>query len=190
MICLLFCFLAQFFLNSERLLKIFCCPTQSLQQPDSDRARSSTRNGSSSKRPMISSSRPSSSGEPSEGRSSRLVSSSSRLSSTQRVQPGFESKSSFTRAATAGTRGSRDDTLKSFELLSIGTGKRKWAKTVYGCIVLSFYWDIRPSRLFVLLRIFPSCVGVHSIPKANWNFSMKLWQTPPSCFFRCSSMII
>ncbi|CAL5208028.1 unnamed protein product [Lathyrus oleraceus] len=94
-------------------------------QPDSDRARSSTRNGSSSKRPMISSSRPSSSGEPSEGRSSRLVSSSSRLSSTQRVQPGFESKSSFTRAATAGTRGSRDDTLKSFELLSIGTGKRK-----------------------------------------------------------------
>ncbi|XP_004497860.1 casein kinase 1-like protein 10 [Cicer arietinum] len=93
-------------------------------QPDSDRARSSTRHGSASKRPIISSSRPSSSGEPSESRSSRLISGSSRLSSTQRVQPGFESKPSFTRA-TAGTRGSRDDTLRSFELLSISTGKRK-----------------------------------------------------------------
>ncbi|PNY13180.1 casein kinase i isoform delta-like protein [Trifolium pratense] len=93
-------------------------------QPDSERARSSTRNGSASKRPMISNSRPSSSGEPSESRSSRLVSSSSRLSTTQRVQPGFDSKSSFTRA-TAGTRGSRDDALRSFELLTIGTGKKK-----------------------------------------------------------------
>ncbi|KAJ1424017.1 Protein kinase domain, partial [Sesbania bispinosa] len=85
--------------------------------------RSSSRNGSASKRPVISSSRPSSSGEPSESRTSRLVSSSGRLSTTQRVQPGFESKSSFTRAA--GTRGGRDDALRSFELLSIGTGKRK-----------------------------------------------------------------
>lgn len=126
---------------------------------------------------MISSSRPSSSGEPSESRSSRLISSSSRLSTTQRVQPGLESKSSFTR--TAGTRGGRDDTLKSFELLSIGTGKRKWAKTVDGCIVLSFFfWDIHPSHLFILLNIFLSCVGVHSWPKANWYSSMKRWQIP------------
>ncbi|XP_027367912.1 casein kinase 1-like protein 11 isoform X4 [Abrus precatorius] len=87
------------------------------------RPRSSSRNGSSSKKHVLSSSRPSSSGEPSESRSSRLVSSSGRLSTTQRIQPGFESKTSFTRAS--GTKGGRDDTLKSFELLSIGTGKRK-----------------------------------------------------------------
>lgn len=71
----------------------------------------------------MSSSRPSSSGEPSEIRSSRLVSGNGRLSTTQRIQPGFESKTSFTRGAT--TRGGRDDALRSFEFLSIGTGKRK-----------------------------------------------------------------
>ncbi|XP_027367863.1 casein kinase 1-like protein 10 isoform X1 [Abrus precatorius] len=98
-------------------------PSSKDVQPDSDRARSSSRNGSASKRPVTSSSRPSASGEPSESRSSRLVSSSGRLSTTQRIQPGFESKSPFTRAA--GTRGGRDDALRSFELLSIGTGKRK-----------------------------------------------------------------
>lgn len=98
-----------------------------LQQPDSERGRSSYRNGSISKRPVLSSSRPSSSGEPSEIRSSRLVSASSRLSAGQRVQPGFESKTTtFTRSST--TKGGRDDTLRSFELLSIGTGKRKWKK--------------------------------------------------------------
>lgn len=98
-----------------------------LQQPDSERGRSSYRNGSISKRPALSSSRPSSSGEPSEIRSSRLVSSSSRLSAGQRVQPGFESKTTtFTRSST--TKGGRDDTLRSFELLSIGTGKRKWKR--------------------------------------------------------------
>ncbi|EEF33572.1 casein kinase, putative [Ricinus communis] len=91
---------------------------------DSERPRSSSRNGSTSKRAVISSSRPSSSGEPTESRSSRLLSSSGRLSTTHRVQPGFESKSSsFTRAAA--TRSSRDDALRSFELLSMGTGKRK-----------------------------------------------------------------
>ncbi|XP_061352920.1 casein kinase 1-like protein 10 isoform X4 [Gastrolobium bilobum] len=94
-----------------------------VSQPDSNRARSSSRNGSASKRPVISSSRPSTSAEPSESRSSRLVSSNGRLSTTQRIQSGFESKSSFTRGA--GTRGGRDDALRSFELLSIGTGKRK-----------------------------------------------------------------
>ena len=99
------------------------CNTWRLQQPDSERTRSSSRNGSSSKRPVVLSSRPSSSGEPSEIRSSRLVSSSSRLS-TKRIQPGFESKSSLSRAT--GTRGGRDDALRSFELLSIGMGKRKW----------------------------------------------------------------
>ncbi|KAF4349341.1 casein kinase 1-like protein 10 isoform X1 [Cannabis sativa] len=100
--------------------------SKDVQKHDSERARSSSRNGSASKRPVLSSSRPSSSGEPSENRSSRLVSSSGRLSTTQRIQPGLESKTtSFSRNSAAGTRGSRDDTLRSFELLSIGTGKRK-----------------------------------------------------------------
>lgn len=98
------------------------CPFY-LQQPDSERGRSSSRNGSTSKRPVISSSRPSSSAEPGENRSSRLISGSGRLSTTQRVQPGIEPKTSFTRTAAA--RGGRDDALRSFELLSIGTGKRK-----------------------------------------------------------------
>ncbi|XP_043691574.1 casein kinase 1-like protein 10 isoform X6 [Telopea speciosissima] len=94
-------------------------------QADSERGRtSSSRNGSTSKRAVISSSRPSSSGEPSESRSGRMVSGSGRLSTTQRMQPGFDSKSSsLARAAAA--RGARDDTFRSFELLSIGTEKRK-----------------------------------------------------------------
>ncbi|WCJ24064.1 casein kinase I [Euphorbia peplus] len=92
--------------------------------PDSERPRSSSRNGSTSKRAVVSSTRPSSSGEPSESRSSRLLSSSGRLSTTHRAQPGFESKSSSFTRATA-TRSGRDDALRSFELLSIGAGKRK-----------------------------------------------------------------
>ncbi|KAI3442103.1 Protein kinase domain-containing protein [Psidium guajava] len=99
-------------------------PSSKDVQLDSEKGRSSSRNGSSSKRAVISSSRPSSSGEPSDGRSSRLVSSSGRLSTNHRVQPGFESKSSsFTRSGV--TRGSREDALRSFELLSLGTSKRK-----------------------------------------------------------------
>ncbi|KAJ7979848.1 putative Casein kinase [Quillaja saponaria] len=99
-------------------------PSSKDMHSDSERGRGSSRTGSTSKRPVISSSRPSSSGEPSENRSSRLVSSSGRLSTTQRIQPGFESKStSFTRSAAP--RGGRDDMLRSFELLSIGLGKKK-----------------------------------------------------------------
>lgn len=93
-----------------------------LQKLDADRPRSSSRNGNTSKRAVLGS-RPSSSGEPNEIRSSRFASSSGRLSTTQRIQPGFESKSSsFTRAALP-TKSSRDDALRSFELLTIG--KRK-----------------------------------------------------------------
>ncbi|XP_031271149.1 casein kinase 1-like protein 10 isoform X1 [Pistacia vera] len=99
-------------------------PSSKDVQADSERARSLSRNGSSSKRVVLGNSRPSSSGEPSENRSSRLVSSSGRLSTTQRIQPGFESKSSSF-ARTANTRSGRDDALRSFELLTIGTGKRK-----------------------------------------------------------------
>ena len=112
------------FLHSDSHLLLSLSPHFYLQQPDFERGRSSSRNGSTSKRPVVSSSRPSSSGEPSDNRSSRLISGGGRLSTTQRVQPGFESKTtSFTR--TAAMRGGRDDTLRSFELLSIGTGKRK-----------------------------------------------------------------
>ncbi|KAH6809026.1 casein kinase I [Perilla frutescens var. frutescens] len=89
---------------------------------DSEKGRVSRT--STSKRAMASSSRPSSSGEPSENRHAKVGSGGGRLSTTQRVQPGFESKtSSFTRTAAA--RGVRDETLRSFELLTIGTGKRK-----------------------------------------------------------------
>ncbi|KAA8545268.1 hypothetical protein F0562_020052 [Nyssa sinensis] len=98
-------------------------PSSKDVQADSERGRTS-RNGSTSKRAVMSSGRPSSSGEPSENRASRLGSATGRLSTTQRTQPGFESKSSsFTRAAA--TRGGRDDALRSFELLTIGSGKRK-----------------------------------------------------------------
>ncbi|XP_038700524.1 casein kinase 1-like protein 11 isoform X2 [Tripterygium wilfordii] len=90
--------------------------------PDSERPHSSSRNGNTSKRAVVSGS--CASGEPSENRSSRVLSSIGHRPTTQRVQPGFESKSSsFTRTGAA--RGGRDDTLRSLELLSIGTGKRK-----------------------------------------------------------------
>ncbi|KAL6535211.1 Casein kinase 1-like protein 11 [Orobanche minor] len=99
-------------------------PSSKDVQIDSDRGRVS-RTGSTSKRAVVSSSRPSSSGEPSEIRHSRLNGSGSgRISTTRRLQPGFESKSSsFTRAA--GSRGVRDEALRSFELLTIGSAKRK-----------------------------------------------------------------
>lgn len=82
---------------------------------DSDRARSS-RYGSSSRKAVISSSKPSSSGEHSEGRVGRLVSNSGRPSTTQRIHPGFEPRTTYSRTP---ARGSRDDPLRSFELLSI-----------------------------------------------------------------------
>ncbi|XP_055829502.1 casein kinase 1-like protein 6 isoform X1 [Solanum dulcamara] len=84
-------------------------------QADSERGRTS-RNGSSSKRAAISGSRPSSSGDPTiiDSRSSRLVSSNGRVSTTQRIHSGIEPKPSpFSR------KGTRDDPLRSFEFLSI-----------------------------------------------------------------------
>ncbi|KAH9681978.1 Casein kinase 1-like protein 10 [Citrus sinensis] len=90
------------------------------------RPRSLSRNSSSLKRAIMSGGRPSSSGDHSDNRSGRLVSGSGsgRLSTTQRAQPGYESKSSsFSRGAA--TRSGRDDALRSFELLTIGSGKRK-----------------------------------------------------------------
>ncbi|KAI4373902.1 hypothetical protein MLD38_011961 [Melastoma candidum] len=91
---------------------------------DSDKARGPSRTISASRRAVASSSRPSSSGEPSDIRSSRLVSSSGRLSSTLRVQPSLDSKSSsFNRSGL--TRSSRDDAIRSFDRLSLSTGRRK-----------------------------------------------------------------
>ncbi|KAL0390902.1 UNVERIFIED_CONTAM: Casein kinase-like protein 11 [Sesamum calycinum] len=87
------------------------------RQFDSERGRTS-RNGTSSKRAAVSTTRPSSSGEATDGRSNRMASSTGRASSTQRVQPGIDHKpSSFARAAL--TKGTRDDPLRSFEFLSI-----------------------------------------------------------------------
>ncbi|CAN4091104.1 unnamed protein product [Withania somnifera] len=98
-------------------------PSSKDVQADAERGRVA-RTGSTSRRAVMGSSRPSSSGEPTDNRTGRLGSSSGRISTTQRVQPGFESKSSSFTRVTA-TRGGRDDALRSFELLTIGTGRRK-----------------------------------------------------------------
>ncbi|XP_042003681.1 casein kinase 1-like protein 9 [Salvia splendens] len=91
-------------------------PSSMNVQPDSEMGRSS-RNGSSSKRAAVSSTRPSSSGEAIDGRVGKFVPSGGRISTTQRIQPGAEQKpsSAFTRTA----KGTRDDPLRSFEFLSI-----------------------------------------------------------------------
>ncbi|OMO84456.1 hypothetical protein CCACVL1_10818 [Corchorus capsularis] len=69
---------------------------------DSGRGRtSSTRPSSLSKRAVASSSRPASSVGPSDSRSSWLLSGSSRLSASQRLQSGSEQKSSLSRATTS-----------------------------------------------------------------------------------------
>lgn len=87
----------------ESLIGLLASP---LQQ-ESDRHRSSSRNGS---RGVMSSSRPGSSAE---NRSSRLFS-----STTQRVQESYESKPS---SAAAG----HEDAIRRFELLTIGSGKKR-----------------------------------------------------------------
>ncbi|RWW29394.1 hypothetical protein GW17_00006086 [Ensete ventricosum] len=96
---------------------------------ESEKVRPSSRSGSTSKRAIFSSSRPSSSVERSEtqhSRTSRLFSSSRRPASAQRVQqPIIDSRSSsISRSAAA--RGSRNEPLlRSFERLSFGSEKRK-----------------------------------------------------------------
>ncbi|XP_042065154.1 casein kinase 1-like protein 10 isoform X1 [Salvia splendens] len=72
-------------------------PSSKDVQADSEKGRISR--NSATKRAVASSSRPNTSG-------------GGRLTTTQRLQPGA-------------TRGARDETLRSFELLTIGTGKRK-----------------------------------------------------------------
>lgn len=86
-------------------------PSSKDVQADSEKVRSS-RNGSSSKYGVVSGTRPSSSGEATEGQSSsRIVSSiGGRMSTTQR---GHETKPSRT------AKGGREDPLRSFEFLQI-----------------------------------------------------------------------
>ncbi|KHG20826.1 hypothetical protein F383_06417 [Gossypium arboreum] len=83
--------------------------------PDSDKRYSSSRYGSTSRKAVVTS-RPGSSSEPHDILQNRQVSSSSRMSTTQRLLA-FESKTS-NRSATV--KGSRDNhPLRSFELLSL-----------------------------------------------------------------------
>ncbi|CAL5436562.1 unnamed protein product [Camellia sinensis] len=87
-------------------------------EPDSEKGLTS-RNGSSSKQ-AISTCRTTSSGEPIEVQSRPLTSSGGLgcLSTTQRIQPGVEPKSlSFSH--TSIMKGTHDDPLRSFELLSL-----------------------------------------------------------------------
>ncbi|KAJ1397847.1 Serine/threonine-protein kinase, active site [Sesbania bispinosa] len=75
---------------------------------------SSTRYGSSSRKAIISSNKPISSGD----HTGRLTSSGGRPSATHRIQPVYDTKqATYTRNGSM--RGNRDDPLRSFELLSI-----------------------------------------------------------------------
>ncbi|KAH1195030.1 Casein kinase 1-like protein 6 [Glycine max] len=87
---------------------------------DQEKGRNSSRYGSSSRRPIISSStRPSSSGDHTDSRTGRLTSSGNRSSASHRnIQPMYETKQP-TYMRSGSTRGNRDDPLRSFELLSI-----------------------------------------------------------------------
>lgn len=86
---------------------------------------SSTRPSSTSRRAVASTSRPSSSGGPSE-RSSRIISGSGRLSTSQRLKPGSEPSRLGTpsRPPTA-NKGVLDEAVRSFEFLSIGREKMR-----------------------------------------------------------------
>lgn len=93
--------------------------------PDSMRggSHSSARPSSTSRRAVASTSRPSSSNGPSE-RSSRLVSGSGRLSTSQRLKSGSEpSRLGTPSRPPTGNKGVLDDTGRSFEFLSIGREK-------------------------------------------------------------------
>ncbi|KAI3829771.1 hypothetical protein L1987_03899 [Smallanthus sonchifolius] len=85
-------------------------------QADSEKVRS-TRNGNTSRYAGLTGTRPGSSGEGTEGPSSRVVSSTgARTSTTHRPQPGSETKSTGLSRA---TRIGREDPLRSFDFLQI-----------------------------------------------------------------------
>ncbi|RWR83988.1 casein kinase 1-like protein 10 [Cinnamomum micranthum f. kanehirae] len=111
--------------NSKQKVLVDAAVPPKEMWPDSKRDRVS-RSASTSKRAVISSSQPSSIAEPIEqqlNRTARLVLGSSRPSSAQRVHPGYESKSSL--AQTSAARITRNDPLRSFELLSIARERKK-----------------------------------------------------------------
>ncbi|WZY78000.1 hypothetical protein YC2023_024384 [Brassica napus] len=91
-----------------------------------ERPISSTRHASSSRKAIVSSVRATSSADFTENRSARVVPNNGRSSTAQRIHlvPDSTSRpsSSFTRAAPSRT--ARDSMLQSFELLTIGNGKR------------------------------------------------------------------
>lgn len=102
-------------------------PSKAAVDSDKTRPASSSRNGSTSRRAILSSSKPSSSGDPSDpNRTGRIVSSSSsRPSATaQRAHHlgGAEIRSS---SLSKIGRSSHDDAVRNFELLSIGVDRRK-----------------------------------------------------------------
>lgn len=84
------------------------------QHREQEKLHSSARYGSSSRKALISSNKPSSSADHSDSRTGRLTSNSSRPS-TRALYEGRQS--SFTR--NTAVRGNRDDILRSLELLSI-----------------------------------------------------------------------
>ncbi|KAJ8639234.1 hypothetical protein MRB53_015928 [Persea americana] len=111
--------------NSKQKVLVDAAVPPKEMWPDSKRDRVS-RSASTSKRAVISSSQPSSIAEPIEqqlNRTARLVLGSSHPSSAQRIHPGYESKSSL--AHTSAARITRNDPLRSFELLSIGRERKK-----------------------------------------------------------------
>uniref|UniRef100_A0A0A9DGE6 Uncharacterized protein n=1 Tax=Arundo donax TaxID=35708 RepID=A0A0A9DGE6_ARUDO len=101
-------------------------PSKATADSDNTRPTSSSRNRSTSRRAVLSSSKPSSFGDPSDpNRTSRLISSgSSRPSTAQRAHHsgGTEIRSS---SLSRTGRHSHDETVRNFELLSIGADRRK-----------------------------------------------------------------
>ncbi|XP_028061002.1 casein kinase 1-like protein 11 isoform X3 [Camellia sinensis] len=101
-------------------------PSSKEVQPDSERGgrtAATSRHGSTSKKGAVPSGGRPSSSEPTEGRTGRLVSGNGRPSTSKRIQSGSEPKiMPFSRATASKPR---DDSLQTFELLTIGTDKRK-----------------------------------------------------------------
>ncbi|CAO2042997.1 unnamed protein product [Urochloa humidicola] len=102
-------------------------PSKATVDSDKTRPMSSSRNGSTSRRAILSSSKPSSSGDPSDpNRTGRVVSSGSSRPSTTAPRAhhlgGAEIRSS---SLSKIGRSSHDDTIRNFELLSIGVDRRK-----------------------------------------------------------------
>ncbi|KAL4341129.1 hypothetical protein GQ457_08G020960 [Hibiscus cannabinus] len=89
-------------------------PKHAFQHHDSDKKRSTSRYGSTSRRAVIAS-RASSAGEINDIPQNRRLSTGGRITNTQRVQLAVEAKA----ARTAAFKGSRDDPLRSFQFLSL-----------------------------------------------------------------------